>query len=406
MRHKLLELLRCINCKDSFELKVFNSTNTKYNPVIYKQVKLSDWKRLYQEDIEEGILICNGCNRVYPIINFIPRILPNILSAYPDFCERYSKELQDWTGQDFDDYLSYGLRKTQKGFGYEWLNFNITSNLENTLKFFLCTGIDPRVYQLNIEEILDSKSAVGDLSKTISDINYKPNGEFLKNKLILDAGCGMGRYLEVANKFEDEVVGIDISPAVDRARKRIGDHPFTHLVQGDLTNLPFKKSIFDYIYCIFVIQHAPDPPKTFKHLIEFIKEGCQFSLTVYEKSNYRVKDLTEILIRKVTTRLPVKLLHILSYMGIPLGWLQNNIRKYPILRVIGFPFLLFYFGGHPNWRIRLTDTFDCYIAQYQFRYSKDEIKQWFDKERFINIQFAPWDPNPAGIIIRGDKAVS
>ena len=84
---------------------------------------------------------------------------------------------------------------------------------------------------------MDSKSAVGDLSKTISDINYKPNGEFLKNKLIFDAGCGMGRYLEVANKFEGEVVGMDISQAVDRARKRIGDHPFTHLVQGDLMNL-------------------------------------------------------------------------------------------------------------------------------------------------------------------------
>lgn len=262
------------------------------------------------------------------------------------------------------------------------------------------------MYDIDYKYLLNSKSWAGNLNKTINDIDYKPNGDFLNNKLILDAGCGMGRFVEVANKFGGEVVGVDISRAVDRARKRTQDNPFTHLIQSDLSNLPLKKSSFDYIYCIFVIQHTPNPPKVFRHLLDFLKDDCRISLTAYEKSNYRVKDLTEKFIRKVTTRLPVKLLHILSYIGIPLGWLQNKIRKYPILRVIGSPFLIFIVGGHPNWRIRLTDTFDCYVAEYQFRYSKDEIKQWFDMEGFMNIQFAPWDPNPAGIIISGDKPVS
>src|SRR5262245_60141609 len=46
--------------------------------------------------------------------------------------------------------------------------------------------------------------------------------DWLKQKWILDAGCGAGRFLEVASRTEAcEVVGVDISSAVDAARETL-----------------------------------------------------------------------------------------------------------------------------------------------------------------------------------------
>lgn len=403
MRYRLLEILCCPSCSNSLESESFKSKEIKYKSSSHSLVTSNEWDRLYKTDIEDGILICNVCNRVYPIVNYIPRMLPNAFSDYPDFIKKYCEKLQKMFDQKANDYLIKGLRKTKEGFGYEWLTFDGTGSLENTLKFFLLTGIDPCVYQLAYDDILNSKLWVGDLKKTISDINYEPNGSFLENKLVLDAGCGMGRYVEVANKYAKEIIGVDISRAVDRARKRIGDHPFTHFIQGDLMDLPLRKSIFDFIYCIYVIQHTPNPQKTFSHLVKFLKEDCQISLTAYEKSNYQMKDELEKLIRKVTTMLPLKLLHYLSFLGVPLGWLQDNAIKYPILKLLFSPLFIFYVGGHPNWKIRLMDTFDLYVAEYQFRYAKHEVKEWFIREGFSHVEFIPWNNCGAGVVVKGKK---
>lgn len=403
MRYRLLDILCCPFCNNCFELRSFKSDLTKYDVSAHSKVSSKEWERLYQEDIKEGILICSNCNQVYPIVNYIPRILPNILSDYPEFYLKYTEEIDNNNDQSGDYYLEKGLKKTKEGFGYEWLKFDVSSRLENTLTFFLLTGIDPAVYNIDYEYLLSSKSWVGDLNKTINDIDYNPNGEFLKDKLILDAGCGMGRFVEVANKFDGEVVGVDISKAVDRARKRTQDNPFTHLIQSDLSNLPFNKSSFDYIYCIFVIQHTPNPPKVFRHLLNYLKEDCQISLTAYEKSNYKIKDQLETSIRIVSTKLPIRIVSLLSYIGIPLGWLQGKIYNNSILRLLGAPFLLVVVGMHPNWRIRLTDTFDRYIAEYQYRYTRIEFKELFFNDDLIDIEFIPWNPCPAGLVMKGKK---
>ncbi len=82
------------------------------------------------------------------------------------------------------------------------------------------------------------------------------NNEWMNGKWILDAGCGAGRFLDIASRSSCEVVGIDISNAVDAAAVTMRGRPNVHLVQASIYELPFKSSVFDACYSIGVIQHA------------------------------------------------------------------------------------------------------------------------------------------------------
>src|SRR5208282_1695333 len=45
--------------------------------------------------------------------------------------------------------------------------------------------------------------------------------EDLKGKLVLDVGCGMGRFAEVATRWGARVVGIDLSAAAEVAARNL-----------------------------------------------------------------------------------------------------------------------------------------------------------------------------------------
>jgi 2-polyprenyl-3-methyl-5-hydroxy-6-metoxy-1,4-benzoquinol methylase len=89
--------------------------------------------------------------------------------------------------------------------------------------------------------------------------------EDLAGKLVLDVGCGMGRFAEVATRWGAHVVGIDLSLASEVAAKNLADRTAT-IFQADVFKLPFAPGSFDYIYSIGVLHHTPDCEQAFKGL--------------------------------------------------------------------------------------------------------------------------------------------
>ena len=64
----------------------------------------------------------------------------------------------------------------------------------------------------------------------------------LDGKVVLDAGCGMGRYLRTAAESSASViVGLDLSRAVVAARELNAEHgPSVAVVRGDLAPAPLR----------------------------------------------------------------------------------------------------------------------------------------------------------------------
>ena len=103
----------------------------------------------------------------------------------------------------------------------------------------------------------------------------------LRGKRILDAGCGMGRFAEIALEAGAEVHAVDLSAAVEAARANLGGRGNISFYQGDILNLPFVPGTFDYIYSIGVLHHTPSTKLAFQSLVPLLRPGGRIAIWVY-----------------------------------------------------------------------------------------------------------------------------
>lgn len=191
----------------------------------------------------------------------------------------------------------------------------------------------------------------------------------LEGLTVLDVGCGMGRFAEVASSYGARVVGVDLSVAVEAAQRNLGERPNTAFIQADVFNLPLKPESFDLIYSIGVLHHTPSTREAFLRLPRLLKPGGRIVIWVYTKER-RVGYFTSDLLRRLTTRMDDERLLELCKIADPLGALyRTRFGRYltPLLPVSRHP--------DPEWRI--LDTFDWYAPKYQWKHDWSEVEGWF-----------------------------
>ena len=96
--------------------------------------------------------------------------------------------------------------------------------------------------------------------------------EDLAGKLVLDLGCGMGRFAEVATRWGAHVAGIDLSLASEVAAVNLADRNAA-IFQADVFHLPFAEGSFDFIYSIGVFNPTPSCEQAVKVLPKLLKPG-------------------------------------------------------------------------------------------------------------------------------------
>ena len=106
----------------------------------------------------------------------------------------------------------------------------------------------------------------------------------LKNKLILEAGSGAGRFTEILLKYGGNVHSFDYSSAVDANAINNGDKDSLTLVQADIREIPFEKNKYDFVICLGVLQHTPNPEESIKSLWSMVKPGGQLVIDHYKFS--------------------------------------------------------------------------------------------------------------------------
>jgi len=202
--------------------------------------------------------------------------------------------------------------------------------------------------------------------------------EELAGKLVLDVGCGMGRFAEVATRWGAHVVGIDLSLAAEVAAKNLADRTAT-IFQADVFQLPFAPESFDYIYSIGVLHHTPDCEKAFKVLPSLLKPGGRIAIWLYSSYNhwYKMSDVY----RKVTRRMPPRLLHKLCYGVIPLYGVHRVLKAIPLVGrpASGALAYVIPMAHNPDPKWRVLDTFDWYSPWYQSKHTYEEVFRWFEE---------------------------
>ena len=98
----------------------------------------------------------------------------------------------------------------------------------------------------------------------------------------LDIGCGGGANLAklLAICPAGNVTGVDYSPvsveASAKKNKRAVDAGHCHIVQGDVSALPFKNSAFDLATAFETIYFWPDLENSFRQVLRVLRPGGSF----------------------------------------------------------------------------------------------------------------------------------
>ena len=102
--------------------------------------------------------------------------------------------------------------------------------------------------------------------------------DILKDKSILEVGCGAGRFTEHIVKKAKICYSVDLSSAIYENISK--ENKNLILIKSDLMKL-IPNNKFDIVICRGVIQHTPNPLETIKKLLEFINEDGYVFFDVY-----------------------------------------------------------------------------------------------------------------------------
>ena len=227
-----------------------------------------------------------------------------------------------------------------------------------------------------------ARTQLDDASSDESDKDFRRktglSPEDIRGKLVLDVGCGMGRFAEVATRWGARVVGVDLSAAAEVAARNLADREFVAL-QADVFSLPFAAESFDFIYSIGVLHHTPNCEQAVKALPQYLKPGGTLAVWLYSAYNrwYRFSDLY----RRVTHRLPAKTLHGMLRVVVPtVNAVDSALRVIPGIGrpLSGIVRYVFPVNRNPNPQWRVLDTFDWYSPRYQSKHTYEEVFRWFE----------------------------
>ncbi len=205
----------------------------------------------------------------------------------------------------------------------------------------------------------------------------------LRGALVLDAGCGSGRFAEIALDLGAEVVAIDYSSAVDACAQNLAGRDRLHVVQADIYALPFAPERFDFVYSFGVIQHTPDVQRTVASLVRQVRPGGRLALDVYKKGLGEVLH-PKLWLRPLTRRLPPeRLFPWIERLAPPLLEVSRAVSRIPLVGRVArraIP-VANYEGVHPLTEEQLRDfaildTFDWLSPRYDQPQTAATLQRW------------------------------
>jgi ubiquinone/menaquinone biosynthesis C-methylase UbiE/uncharacterized protein YbaR (Trm112 family) len=368
MKKRLLDWLLCPHCGERPQLQVFQEERVDL-PLPVQVPACSfycgrhglerpqevtpppDCNACYREEILEGALSC-VCGLVYPILDGLPRMIRNAKEEYPEFFARHGlagvpKAVP--SGPPAAD------ARSPRSFGLQWTLYQEGDNT-----WF--------------------KDDAG-LRKQEFLYNLQTTPEELRDATLLDGGCGNGELTRAVAEYGLEIVAMDFSRSVERARKRLVEKSphvahKVHYLQGNILELPLLSRSFDMVHTSGVLHHTPSTYRAFRSISRAVKPGGKLYVQLYRRRPTWIHAVN-VSLRAVTTRLPMGLLYGLCYVATPVHAALSRLMH--LLRGEPAP-------PRATARERAVQMFDNYSPRYQYRHTVPEIMGLFRSEGYTDLQ--------------------
>jgi len=308
------------------------------DPITKKPLKL-------EVNVQKGQIIESGILRSedqeYPIINGIPRFV-------------------DIQSEDYTKSFSYQWKKWQK---VQFESENIGKPLEGHTR---------------------------GMWEKITGIDDKNASEKMKDKTIVDMGCGPGRFTEISRLKGAKVIALDHSQAVVEVTANNFEYDENVCVcQADILNLPICENSVDGAFSIGVLHHTPDPKRGVKEAFKMLKNNSWCAISVYESGGYY--DLSEVQRwRKIFNLLWPVLGHypplIYTYIMVYFIYALDSVS----LRLGRIVKTIFPTANYRDIKWSLQDTFDSLTPTYQSGHTCFEVFSMFKSTGFSEIEPTNW----------------
>lgn len=102
----------------------------------------------------------------------------------------------------------------------------------------------------------------------------------LKNKNVLDLGCGEGPLSYLLYKNKARVHAVDVSDKAISKMKKLTKNMKIDIRKAFGENLPYKNNFFDVIFAFDMLEHVKDVEKTFSEMHRCLKKGGYIFLEI------------------------------------------------------------------------------------------------------------------------------
>jgi 2-polyprenyl-3-methyl-5-hydroxy-6-metoxy-1,4-benzoquinol methylase len=236
---------------------------------------------------------------------------------------------------------------TIKSFNYQWTNLSDSKYL-----------LTHDSWRSNVDVyILDELSATR---------------ESIKNKTVIDVGCGGGRWSYGFAKLGCKVTSVDISEGPCKLTKR--NVPEAEVIESDLFEL--QKAVsnrkFDIIWCWGVIHHTSNPHRALEALTTLMHQNSIIHLYVYSYKRGR----KEKIVRKLLKLFSLKNRELIIRFLIKSGILHGSVHE----------------------------LYDTLSTQINHEIEESVLKGWFEEYNLKYQRYTPqWARNSRDLFVTGSK---
>ena len=296
-----------------------------------------------------------SCPETYPVVDGIPRVVlgyqrQRVVQAHPEWFARtpVRRALGDqWSRAAGQAGVT---ARVVSGFDDEWQRFADVGTAEDRAIF-------AQYFDLIGQELLAA------------------------DRVVLDAGCGAGRWAFRVASHGPRVIAVDLGRSVELARRNTMSSGRVACVQADLCALPLRAGSVDWAYALGVLHHIDRPETALTRVAEAVRPGGQVLLYVYYALEIRgpvYRGLFRAIdrVRRVTSRLPRRLL-------VPLAGAVAVAVYWPLARAARALDLL---GAHDaanalplafyrerSLRIMFNDSVDRFGTILERRYTREDV---------------------------------
>ena len=221
-------------------------------------------------EIDEGLLLCAGCSRWYPITGQLPELLPDHLrDAERDTAlfQRCAAQLPAAVRAIHERFTPGGASLDDGGAHHKTAEIGIKKRVDD--EDFFGPGYTAPFNPHNTEFSLYEVNLFGAVAPLL---------ECRTGHLVVDSGCGYAWTTEWLHRSGINAIGIDICRTyLDIAIERLGPNR-PHLVVADVENLPIRSDCADAILAYESFHHIPDRPRAVRGYSRILKDGGRLVL--------------------------------------------------------------------------------------------------------------------------------